>query len=305
MILLLRAGQWLFTTVALMLFLINGCISFDSPDDKVEQYFGKRQAPVRIQYLDFDGVKTRYIETGLDQEKKLVIFVHGAPGSSNNFFQYLADSALLKEARMVAIDRLGYGESGLGRAETSIDIQARQVLKVREQFPADTVILVGHSYGGPIVGKFAMDYPDKLTAGLLLAPVDDPDNEPIFWYAHFGKWKLTRWMLPAALKVSADEKFSHAAELQKIAAGWQHIQVPIVHIHGRKDGLAPLSNIDFSRKNIPAKYLELIYLENTGHLIPWTDYDLTAKIILQLLQGKKPELDEEKSDVEQSGTGQK
>lgn len=288
MILLLRAGQWLFTLLALMLFLINGCVSFHTGDKKTEQYFGRRDVPVRIRYLDFEGVKTRYIETGLGREEKLVVFVHGAPGSSNNFFRYLADSALLQEARMVAIDRLGYGESGLGQAENAIERQARQVLAVREQFRADTVILVGHSYGGPIVGKFAMDYPDKLTAAVLLAPVDDPDNEPMFWYAHFGKWKATRWMLPAALKVSADEKFSHAAELEKVAGGWKHIRVPVVHIHGRKDGLAPpKANMDFSRNNIPPEYLQLLYLEDTGHFIPWTDYGLTQKTVLQLLQGEK------------------
>ncbi len=288
MILLLRAGQWLFTLLALMLFLINGCVSFHTGDKKTERYFGRRDVPVRIRYLDFEGVKTRYIETGPGREEKLVIFVHGAPGSSNNFYRYLADSALLQEACLVAIDRLGYGESGLGHSVTSIDAQARQVLAVREQFRADTVILVGHSYGGPIVGKFAMDYPDKLTAAVLLAPVDDPDNEPMFWYAHFGRWKATRWMLPAALKVSADEKFSHAAELEEMAAGWKRIRVPIVHIHGRRDGLAPpKANIGFSRNNIPPEYLRLIYLEDTGHFIPWTDYGLTQKTILQLLRGEK------------------
>ncbi|MCB0569683.1 MAG: alpha/beta hydrolase [Phaeodactylibacter sp.] len=288
MILFLRTAQWLFTLLALMLFLINGCVSFHTTDKKVEQYFSKRGVPVGIRYLEVEGVKTRYIETGLEQVRKLVIFVHGAPGSSNNFFQYLADSALLQEARLVSIDRLGYGESGLGHSVTSIAAQAQQVLAVREQFQADTVILVGHSYGGPIVGKYAMDYPDKLTAAVLLAPVDDPDNELMFWYAHFGKWKATRWMLPAALRVSADEKFSHTAELKKIAAGWKHIRIPVVHIHGRKDGLAPLSNIDFSRKNILPQYLRLIYLEDTGHLIPWTDYGLTQQTILQLLRGEEP-----------------
>jgi pimeloyl-ACP methyl ester carboxylesterase len=286
MIIFLRTAQWLFALFAILILLMNGCISFHTTDKKVGRYFARRGVPVQIGYLDFEGRPSRYIATGMEQGNKLVVFVHGAPGSSNNFFRYLADTALLQATRLVAIDRLGYGESGLGQAETGLAVQARQVLQVRKQFQADTVILVGHSYGGPIVGKFAMDYPGGLTAALMLAPVNDPDNEPLFWYAHFGRWRATRWLLPAALKVSADEKFSHAAALQAIAGGWAGIQLPIVHIHGKNDGLAPLSNLDFSRGNIPSDYLRIIYLERSGHFIPWTDYALTREILLQLLQGE-------------------
>lgn len=283
MTLALRLSQWAFTLFVGLILFINSCVSFHTEDRKVERYFEKRQVPVRAGYLDFHGKPSRYVETGLERENKLVVFVHGAPGSSNNFFSYLADSLLLKEARLVSIDRLGYGESALGQAEPSIAVQAEQVRQLVQQFRADTVVLVGHSYGGPIVAKCAMDFPEELTAVVMLAPVNDPDNEPIFWYSHFGRWKATRWMLPAALKVAADEKFSHAEALAAIAGGWKGISIPIFHIHGRKDGLAPLSNVAFSEKNIPPQYLNLIYLENTGHLIPWTDYELVRETLLKLL----------------------
>ena len=287
MILALRLSQWGFTLFFGMILFINSCVSFHTENQKVERYFGKREVPVRINFLDFQGKTTRYIETGLDHKRTLIVFVHGAPGSSNNFFSYLADSALLRRARLVAIDRLGYGESDPGHAETSIAVQAEQVRKVVEQYQADSVILVGHSYGGPIVGKCAMDFPELLTAVVMLAPVNDPDNEPIFWYSHFGRWKATRWLLPAALKVAADEKFSHAKALAAIADGWKKISIPVIHIHGKKDGLAPPeANVAFSKENIPPQYLKLIYLENTGHLIPWTDYDIVKQILLDLLENK-------------------
>ena len=287
MILALRLCQWGFSLLVGMILFINSCVSFHTMDEKAARYFEKRHTPVRIRYLDFQGKAVRYIETGLDQTNKLVVFVHGAPGSSNNFFSYLADSTLLKQARLVAIDRLGYGNSAPGQSETSIEVQAEQVRQVVQQYQADTVILLGHSYGGPIVGKCAMDFPEKLTAIVMLAPVNDPENEPIFWYAHIGRWKATRWMLPAALKVAADEKFSHAQALAAIAGGWKDIHIPVVHIHGRKDGLAPLSNITFSENNIPPKYLNLAYLENTGHLIPWTDYEIVRETLLELLGAPK------------------
>ena len=283
MILALRLSKWGFTLFVGLILFINSCVSFHTEDQKVKRYFEKRQTPVRIHYLDFHGEPSRYIETGLDQSNKLILFVHGAPGSSNNFFTYLADSVLLSQARLVAVDRLGYGNSNPGQAETSIKIQAEQIQQVVQQYQADTVILLGHSYGGPIVGKCAMDFPESITAIVMLAPVNDPDNELIFWYSHIGRWKATRWMLPAALKVAADEKFSHARALAAIADGWKGIHIPVVHIHGRKDGLAPLSNVAFSEKNIPPKYLNLIYMEDTGHLIPWTDYEIVRETLLDLL----------------------
>jgi pimeloyl-ACP methyl ester carboxylesterase len=286
MILLLRTAQWLFALFSGLILLMNGCVSFHTPDQKATAYFAKRGVAAQIGYFDFEGRACRYIATGAEHRRKLVLFVHGAPGSSNNFFRFLADTDLRAEARLVAIDRLGYGESGLGQSETDIGVQARQLWQLVHLFPADTVVLVGHSYGGPIVGKYAMDYPAALTAALLLAPVNDPESEPIFWYAHFGRWRATRWLLPAALKVAADEKFSHAAALRAIAEGWASIEVPIVHVHGRKDGLAPLENIGFSRDKIPAEHLRLIYLENTGHFLPWTDYELTKGLLLELLQGE-------------------
>lgn len=285
MILALRFSQWGFTLLAGIVLFINSCVSFHTEDAKVERYFGKRQAPVSIHYLDFQGNPSRFIETGLDQKDTLIVFVHGAPGSSNNFFRYLADPALRQRSRLVALDRLGYGESAPGQAEISIAVQAEQVRQVVRQYDAEFVILVGHSYGGPIVGKYAMDYPEEVSAVVMLAPVNDPDNEPIFWYSYIGRWKATRWMLPAALKVAADEKFSHAEALRAIAGGWKNLSVPVVHIHGRKDGLAPLSNIAFSEKNILPQYLNLIYLENTGHLIPWTDYKIVQEVLLGLLGG--------------------
>jgi len=286
MILLLRTAQWLFALFSGLILLMNGCVSFHTPDHKATAYFAKRGVAAQIGYFDFEGRPSRYIATGTEHRRKLALFVHGAPGSSNNFFRFMADPALLAEAQLVAIDRLGYGESGLGLSETDLGVQARQLWRLAQHFPADTVVLVGHSYGGPIVGKYAMDYPAALTAALLLAPVNDPESEPIFWYSHFGRWRATRWLLPAALKVAADEKFGHEAALRAIAEGWARIQVPIVHVHGRKDGLAPLANIDFSRAHIPAEHLRLVYLEDTGHFLPWTDYELTKGLLLDLLKGE-------------------
>lgn len=283
MIVFLRLGQIMSGSLIISLLLLNSCMTFRTSDKKVIRYFEERQTDVAINRIPFGDYALRCLETGPDSAEYLLVFVHGAPGSSDNFHRYLADSTLLAKAQMISLDRPGYGYSNYGRSETDLRTQARAIQHIVERYPQKNVILIGHSYGGPIIGKYAMDWPERLRGILMLAPVNDPNNEPMFWFAHFGRWKLTRWMLPGSLRVSADEKFSHVAELRKIADDWSQISVPVVHIHGYKDKLAPPVNIDFSKKNIPPQYLRMVEM-NTNHFIPWSDYEVVKQELLALMQ---------------------
>ena len=244
-------------------------------DQKIRKYFSKKNIPVQIHHQTFQDRSLRYVETCLTERKDLplVVFVHGAPGSSDAFFRYLSDSSLLSKARLVSVDRPGYGYSDYGKVETSIPNQAAAIHFIVDQFQASKVILVGHSFGGPIVGKCAIDHPEKIDQLLLLAPVNDPHSEEIFWFSHFGKWKLSRSILSKALKVCADEKFSHIEELKKIESEWQQIQIPVTHIHGKKDKIAPIANIAFSKKHIAPELLKTIEWPKVNHFIPWNHFE--------------------------------
>lgn len=258
---------------------------FRTSDKKTIRYFEKRSVEVGIHYIDYGGRQVRYLETGGEPAgDELVLFVHGAPGAADNFYRYLADPALLARAWLVAIDRLGYGYSDYGHAETSLTVQADQIRHVLDQYPGRKAILVGHSFGGPIVARCAIDFPERIAATVMLAPVNDPASEPIFWFSHLARWPRTRWMLPDALQVAGDEKFSHVEELRKLEGDWASLRVPVVHIHGNRDFVAPPANIDFSRRHIPSRFLKLIVLPRTGHFIPWTDFRLVREELLLLLK---------------------
>lgn len=265
--------------------LINGIMLFRTSDKKTLRYFEKRSVEVGIHYIDYGGRPVRYLETGGEPAGDgLVIFVHGAPGAADNFYRYLADPALLARARLIAIDRLGYGYSDYGRAETSLAVQADQIRQVLDNYPGLKAVLVGHSFGGPIVARCAIDFPERIAAVVMLAPVNDPASEPVFWFSHLARWQPTRRMLPPALQVAGDEKFSHVEELKKLEEDWASLRVPVVHIHGKRDFLAPPANIDFSCRHIPERYLKLIVLPHAGHFIPWTNYRLVRDELLLLLK---------------------
>ncbi|MDH5476250.1 MAG: alpha/beta hydrolase [Cyclobacteriaceae bacterium] len=259
-------------------------MNFRQSDKKTLAHFEKREQVAFVKRLDFDGKTVRYVEAGTEENKEvLIIFVHGAPGSSSDLLSYLSDSSLLEKARMISFDRLGYGYSAYGKAEVSIEEQARLVNAFITTAIETKIIIVGHSFGGPIAVKAAVLNP-KISGVLMLAPVNDPYNEKMFWISNVGKWKLTRWVLSSAFKVSADEKFSHEEELLKMEGDWAKIKIPITHIHGGKDWIAPSSNVKWSKRNIPREYLKLVYQEELDHFIPFKNKELVVEELLLLVE---------------------
>ena len=281
-------GIVVLSLLVLAIIAMNVLMPFKEKDKKLKGYYDERGVEVTIHHEEYKGGPVRFMETKGPEapDSTLVVFVHGAPGSLSDHKAFLADSLLLTKARLVSVDRLGYGESHYGQSEPRIEEQARFLKFVVDQFPHKKLVLCGHSFGGPIVAKFAMDYPEITSEVIMLAPLDEPSTEPMFKMAYFAKWKLTKWFLPKAIRVSADEKFAHAAELEKMVDQWQNIRVPIVHIHGTKDVLAPFSNVKFSENHIPKEMLETIVLPDVNHFLPWTHYDLVKEVILESLEKK-------------------
>ncbi|MEL7118959.1 MAG: alpha/beta hydrolase [Bacteroidota bacterium] len=259
-------------------------ITFRTGDQQVESYFKKKDVPVEVIRTQWQGKDIRYLKTEWKSDVNCqILFLHGGPGSSNNFHKYLSNKELLQEARLLALDRLGYGFSDYGRFTASLQQHAAVSKYVLDQHPSNYNIIVGHSFGGPIAGKVAADYPKKIHAALMISPLNEPETEPIFWISHFARWKWSKSLLPIPVQLAGDEKFTHAEELRKIQPDWRSICCTITHMHGSWDFLAPLSNVFYSQKNIPAKYLHTIVIKRAGHLLPFTHFDDIKNELLRLI----------------------
>jgi len=93
-----------------------------------------------------------------------------------SIFWWPIQDAVAGFARVCTYDRAGYGWSDAAKGPRSM---ADRVADLHEVLHAGGVpgpyVLVGHSYGGPMISLFARDYPDE-TAGLIFADTPDMEN---------------------------------------------------------------------------------------------------------------------------------
>lgn len=274
----------IFTMSAIAQGLLN--LQFRQSDRKILNKFKTKDYKPSIEYTTIRNRQIRYIYLHRNDSLPLLVFVHGSPGSSLDYISYLLDDTLNLHYNMISFDRPGYGYSGFGESLTSIRENARIVKELINRFHPDKTILLGHSYGGPIALRVAMDYPDAVDELLLLAPALDPDNELIFKIAYLAKWPITRLLTPTALKVAADEKFSHADELRKMLPLYDHVKCKVTHIHSINDDLVPYENLKFMEQKISDDRLEAITLDKGNHFLPWTKFNLVRDHLLEMSEVK-------------------
>ncbi len=276
---------------ALLLFLLlvviaNSCVTLRKSDKSILKSFTKNGQSIYVQRDTSDGISMRYVCSSLyDSAQPTVIFVHGAPGSSDDFSKYMGDVELRDKANLVSVDRLGYGFSDFGKATTSIAAQAQAIENIARKYETTKTVLVGWSYGGPIIGEMAMSNP-HYTHLVMIAPAVSPEDEVHFWVGYLAKWKLTRWMVPKPFVVAEDEKNTHPAELRLLADKWERLTTPTTHFHGTSDFLVPYENLTYLQSKMDSSILKCVTLENENHFIPFTQFDLIKREILEIINSK-------------------
>ena len=80
-----------------------------------------------------------------------VLFIHGAPGNWQAWGQYFGDKDLYGKAKLIAIDRPGYGRSGSGHAVTNLKTHTHAIMQSVLKEHSGPFIVIGHSYGGPVL----------------------------------------------------------------------------------------------------------------------------------------------------------
>lgn len=240
-------------------------------------------SPYQPQRHFYDGIGRRlhYVSVG-DSLRQPLLFVHGSPGSWDNFKAFLKDTFLLKHCQLMAVDRPGFGETAKGGAEDELSQQAAALLPILQR-QKQPVVLIGHSYGGPVIVQAAINYPQYVKGLVVVAGSVAPDLEPSNWYRYPLKYTPLRWLMPSFFRSSNDELLPLEKELNKMLPDWKKIRCPVVVVQGGKDVLVHPGNAKFIQQQLPQVKVTTIWKENMNHFVPWSDPDLIVEGIKRLL----------------------
>ena len=250
---------------------------------------GPKATPAQIASLKRDSVaageapELSYLHSG-DPAGPRVIYIHGTPGSAGGWADFLTDPVPGLEA--LAVDRLGFGKSG-GRdgGEDSFQKQAAAIAPLLVERNGRWPILVGHSLGGPIAARLAAMYPDRVAGLVIVAGSLDPAQEKPGLAQRIGTTDFVRFFMPRTLDNSMGELAAARAQTELLAPELQKITCPVIVIHGTADELVPYDNVAYIQKMlVNAKSLDVVRLENQGHLIPWQRPDVIREAVRKLAQ---------------------
>ncbi len=266
------------------LLFLGGCVSFYPPlsDAEISAQYGA-SSQWESQELLVGDRPFHYVAAG-EEGNPLVVFIHGAPGAWDAFAGFLQRPELLSVARLISVDRPGYGRSGIGEPERSLAAQAAVLSRVFEHnAPNRGAILVGHSFGGPVAAKLAVDYPEAVDGVVFVAASVDPTLEETKWYQIPAHWKVLSWAVPKDLYSTNEEILPLADELRLLEAEWPIYQAPSIVIQGDQDQLVPKANADYLARMIDHVQPTIHRHPELNHFIPWSAPDLIVDAILELL----------------------
>ncbi len=115
---------------------------------------------LNIELATPDGGILRGVEAGVGRP---VLLLHGITLASRVWHRQWD---LVDEARVIAIDLRGHGDSVSGSEGSTIEANARDLVFLLEALDLRDAIVAGHSMGGMVLGRFAADH---------LAAHADPD----------------------------------------------------------------------------------------------------------------------------------
>jgi pimeloyl-ACP methyl ester carboxylesterase len=294
--LFLRVLRW--TSLTLLVLIIGTLtvawfVDFRQTDEELtDEFRGQRVRPSIHRYRIADPTgeseprTIRFMETASpgDSALPVVLFVHGAPSSLSFFNAFFKDTTLLNRARLVAVDRPGYGYSDFGWVETSIVRQAAFLQPLINRYKrAPFLLVVGSSYGGSVSARLAMNNPGRVDHVLFVSSALGPGLERTYPISYFADSPLIRWVVPTLLRLANDEKLAHRQALEAILPDWPKIRANITMLHGQRDDLVYPTNVLFAQKQLINARVKQFLLPENRHDIVFNKRAYMTGILLNIL----------------------
>lgn len=250
-------------------------------------------------YLEVNGAFLRVRDVGQGEGKLPVVLVHGY-GSRLEIWREVQD-ALAEERRVIAFDQRGFGKSERSAGDYGPEAHARDLVALLDALGVERAVLVGHSYGGGVVARAALDAKERV-AGLALVDAFLLEEQvpvsfrwakvPLVGELLFGafyqqvpgeKYLLAfhdrkRFVTVEALEESkalmAEPGSLYAAletvrgmDYAAVEARYPEVNVPVLVVWGEQDRVTPLS----AGKRVAGRFdgARFFVLPASGHVPSW------------------------------------
>lgn len=163
--------------------------------------YATRRWPSEGRLVETAAGSIQVVEAGEARaDRPSVLLVHGASASNRELRSALEEPLVAAGFHVIAMDRQGFGGSpAFARSGGRLEGHARAVAAVIEALGLERPIVVGHSYGGAVALRLALDRPGLVGGYLLLGAATHGDVGPVAWYNHVGAVPGLGWLFAHAV----------------------------------------------------------------------------------------------------------
>jgi pimeloyl-ACP methyl ester carboxylesterase len=239
-----------------------------------------------------------------------VLFLHGWLGSWRYWFPTM--ERVSEHFRTYSFDFLGFGDSRRQTGAESIQAYSNQVIRFLDELGIDRVILVGHSMGGMVALKTAINHPKRIarvaTVGApivgsslswLLKLTDQPMLADAFARIPAFRQFMFRQFLgvkddPAIGEILDDSIKSSSTTMRRAVGSMMRtdlrpelnrLVVPTLIVHGGRDNIVAPNQADLFDQ-VPVS--EVVVMPESHHFPFLEEADLFNDVLLRFLKQEHP-----------------
>ncbi len=251
-----------------------------------------------------NGISLNYEITG---EGKALVLTHGLGGELGNWRNVVPD--LARSYRVMTWDVRGFGQSDKPEGEYSAGLFAEDLHRLLARLGIARVYLLGHSMGGVIAQRFALDYPQQVEALILVSTssevgprataawedrirgIEEKGMEGITPFAGWAYAPEFAQAHPEAVEerlrvvlrndpqayiraTRAVSSYNYTPELARIGC-------PTLILQGDKDIITPPGGSVIMNRNIPGSQLKIF--KDCGHMLPTEKEKEFVEAVLEFL----------------------
>ncbi|MHA6288771.1 alpha/beta fold hydrolase [Maricaulis sp. CAU 1757] len=138
-------------------------------------------------FVEVRGVQIHYRRTG-DPDRPPVLVLHGAASNLEEPRLALADS--FADEHVIWLDRPGLGWSQRPAGSWSPGREAELIADFLTALDIPQAVIIGHSWGGAIATRIAIDHPDRVDGLVLVAPALSPWIGEAAWFNKATFWPV-------------------------------------------------------------------------------------------------------------------